>query len=82
MSRSFESGPWNACMHKLDLGLYSGCMNIIKELWWRGLVLPHQQPFVSDVHVLLAGLVVRMGHLAFCASMLSLSVETYAKSFR
>ena len=23
MSRSFESARWNACVHKLDLGLYS-----------------------------------------------------------
>ena len=23
MSGSFESVPWNACVHKLDLGLYS-----------------------------------------------------------
>ena len=23
MSRSFESVRWNACVHKLDLGLYS-----------------------------------------------------------
>ena len=32
MSGSFESVPWNACMHRLDLGLCS----LLKEFWGNG----------------------------------------------
>ena len=31
MSGSFEFEQWNACVHRLDLGLYSH----LKELWWK-----------------------------------------------
>ena len=30
MAGSFESVRWNACVHRLDLGLYSHA----KEFWW------------------------------------------------
>ena len=32
MSGSFESVQWNACVHRLDLGLYSH----LKEFWGNG----------------------------------------------
>ena len=32
MSESFESVRWNACMHRLDIGLYSH----LKEFWGNG----------------------------------------------
>ena len=32
MSGSFESMRWNACVHRLDLGIYSE----LKEFWGNG----------------------------------------------
>ena len=34
MSGSFESVRWNACVHRLDLGLYS----YPKEFWGNGVI--------------------------------------------
>ena len=39
MSRSFESVRWNACVHRLDLGLYSHT----EEFWRNGVRTPREK---------------------------------------